>query len=83
MRKFIPLAVALALAGCSFTPEYQRPAAPVPSAWPGSATAGGAITAADWRSIFTDPQLQELITAALEHNRDLRIAVARVVSSAS
>ena len=78
MRKFIPLAVALALAGCSFTPEYQRPAAPVPSAWPGSATAGGAITAADWRSIFTDPQLQELITAALEHNRDLRIAVARV-----
>jgi multidrug efflux system outer membrane protein len=34
--------------------------------------------AADWRSTFTDPRLQELIAAALEHNRDLRIAVARV-----
>jgi len=78
MRKLIPLAVALALAGCSFTPEYQRPAAPVPSAWPVNAGAAGTTVAADWRSVFTDPRLQELIAAALEHNRDLRIAVARV-----
>jgi multidrug efflux system outer membrane protein len=78
MRKFLPLAVALALAGCSFTPEYQRPAAPVPSSWPVNAGAAGTNVAADWRSTFTDPRLQELIAAALEHNRDLRIAVARV-----
>jgi multidrug efflux system outer membrane protein len=85
MRKSLPFAVALAVAGCSFTPEYQRPEAPVPSAWPESqAVAGAAATISavrpdgNWRSVFTDPQLQALITAALEHNRDLRISVARV-----
>ncbi len=82
MRKFLPLAVALALAGCSFTPDYQRPAAPVPSDWPMKVGAGdtapGAAITADWRAFFTDPRLQALIAAALEHNRDLRISVARV-----
>ena len=82
MRKFLPLAVALAVAGCSFTPDYQRPAAPVPEAWPARVGAGdtapGAAIAADWRAFFTDPRLQTLIAAALEHNRDLRISVARV-----
>jgi len=32
----------------------------------------------DWRVFFSDPALQKLIAAALVHNRDLRIAVARV-----
>jgi multidrug efflux system outer membrane protein len=31
-----------------------------------------------WNRFFTDPRLQALIAAALEHNRDLRIAAARV-----
>ncbi len=89
MRKFLPLAVALAVAGCSFTPDYQRPAAPVPTDWPmkvpeGTHRAGAGDTAkdvallADWRAFFPDPRLQTLIAAALEHNRDLRIAVGRV-----
>lgn len=79
------------LAGCSLAPEYQRPVAPVPADWPlkvGAASAGhfrpdslpagGTAITADWRAFFTDPHLQALIAAALEHNRDLRIAVARV-----
>ena len=32
----------------------------------------------DWQSFFPDPQLKALISAALENNRDLRLAVARV-----
>ena len=75
----------LALAACSFAPEYQRPAAPVPEAWPplraatslGDAANAAAISA-DWRNFFPDPALQGLISASLQHNRDLRIAVARV-----
>lgn len=79
----LPSLVAL-LAGCSMMPDYLRPTAPVPAAWPAEAaakvSAGGAAPAAvsDWRAVFTEPQLQALIAAALEHNRDLRIAVARV-----
>ena len=82
MRKTLPLVLALAIAGCSFTPDYQRPAAPVPAAWPQGVGAGdtaqGAAITADWRAFFTDPRLQALIAAALEHNRDLRISLARV-----
>ena len=82
MNKTLPLVLALALAGCSFTPDYQRPAAPVPEAWPARVGAGdtaqGAAITADWRAFFPDPRLQTLIAAALEHNRDLRISVARV-----
>ncbi len=91
MRKTLPLVMALAVAGCSFTPDYQRPAAPVPAAWatdakvPGGThragagdTAKSAAMPTDWRAFFPDPSLQQLIAAALEHNRDLRIAIGRV-----
>lgn len=82
MSKTLPLALALALAGCSFTPDYQRPEPPVSAAWPATVGAGetakGVAFATDWRAFFPDPRLQGLIAAALEHNRDLRIAVARV-----
>jgi hypothetical protein len=42
------LALAVALAGCaSMAPEYTRPVAPVPAAWPtGPASKGGAGVAA-------------------------------------
>lgn len=84
MHKRLLSLFALALTGCSFTPEYHRPAAPVPGVWPAEAkvsagdTAKGAPMTADWRAFFPDLRLQSLIVAALEHNRDLRIAVARV-----
>ena len=89
MSRTLPLVIALALAGCSFTPDYQRPEAPIPAAWPATVGAGdtaksSAITASavrpdgNWRAFFPDPRLQSLIAAALEHNRDLRVAVARV-----
>lgn len=78
------LPIAALLAGCSLTPDYQRPATPVPEAWPPlQATvvlgeSGRVPAARDWRQRFPDPRLQALIAAALEHNRDLRIALARV-----
>lgn len=79
MSKYLLLSAAL-LAGCSLTPDYQRPAAPVPAVLPGAVGSLGTATIApqDWRTLFTAPQLQALIAAALDHNRDLRIAVGRV-----
>ena len=79
LLSLFPLVVLLA--GCSFIPGYERPAAPVPAAWPVKVSAGNTASASpvrDWPAYFTDPQLQTLIAAALEHNRDLRIAVSRV-----
>ncbi|MCX8086482.1 MAG: efflux transporter outer membrane subunit [Rhodocyclaceae bacterium] len=75
----LPLPLLLLLAGCSFIPNYERPAAPVPADWPMQGAVSPAPTfSSDWRAYFTDPALQALIEAALAHNRDLRIAVARV-----
>ncbi|RQS75672.1 multidrug transporter [Burkholderia sp. Bp8963] len=89
LRAQVALAAALALAGCSLAPRYERPAAPVPAAY---APADGAAAAQsskpsttssaalldDWRAYFTDPALQAWIDAALANNRDLRIAAGRL-----
>ncbi len=82
-KKFAIAAITLALAGCSMTPDYQRPAAPVAAAWPDSAKPGGArrVADTDWRRYYPDPRLQGLIAAALENNRDLRIATARIAEA--
>lgn len=76
-------ALAVALTGCSMMPEYQRPAVPVAAVWPDSANPTGArrVSDTDWRSYYSDPRLQALISAALENNRDLRIATARIAEA--
>jgi multidrug efflux system outer membrane protein len=71
------------LSGCTMIPDYTRPAAPVPAAWPSgpSYTAGPEAPLGDetpWREFFTDDRLQALIAAALENNRDLRAAALNV-----
>ena len=77
------VALAATLSGCSLTPEYQRPATPIAAAWPDFAKPGGARRIADtvWQRYYPDPRLQGLISAALENNRDLRIATARIAEA--
>ena len=75
------LAAALLLAGCSMIPTYERPAAPVPTTFPQApASTGTGVAAADlaWKDYFSDPRLQQLITIALENNRDLRVSVLNI-----
>jgi len=80
MNKHLPLLLAAMLAGCSMTPDYTRPVPPVAASWPAPTDAAAVrqVAATDWRSFFPDARLQALIATALEHNRDLRIAIARV-----
>lgn len=70
------------LGGCSLTPQFVRPAAPVAATFPGADanTDAGARRAIDtgWRDFFPDPRLQALIEAALVDNRDLRTAALRI-----
>ncbi|AXQ48079.1 efflux transporter outer membrane subunit [Pseudomonas vlassakiae] len=73
---------AVLLCGCSLVPDYQRPAAPVPEQFPqGPAYQGDALArqhAEDWRQVFQDPVLRQLIDRALANNRDLREAALNV-----
>ena len=82
MRRLVSLLAASALAGCSMTPTYERPAAPVPPSWPvGDAylrQSEAALPAVTYRDIFRDARLQRLIETALRENRDLRIAAANI-----
>ncbi len=76
--------LAAALAGCSMTPEYQRPEAPVAAAWPQDVKLklSSELPRSDrWQDYFAEPRMQALIAAALEHNRDLRIATARIAEA--
>ena len=80
------LGIAIVPAGCSFTPKYVRPEAPVPAEWPTGpayANAQPATVAPEapdrkWQEFFSDEKLQRLIETALENNRDLRLAALNV-----
>jgi multidrug efflux system outer membrane protein len=78
-------AAALALAGCTVGPNYNRPALTVPENFraPDPAPAPQAASLADlkWFEVFQDPELQKLIRSSLEYNYDLRDAVARVAEA--
>ncbi len=66
------------LAGCSVSPEYERPSAELPETWNASPARGQAIPADRWWSLYDDATLDRLVTEALIHNRDLALATARL-----
>jgi outer membrane protein, multidrug efflux system len=77
------VALSALLAGCvSLAPTYQRPAAPVAASFPGvqagAASAAGSATEIAWQQFFGDARLKNLITLALQNNRDLRVAVLNI-----
>jgi len=92
MRKLsVPLALAAVTlaSGCTLAPHYTRPAAPIAAAYPTAAVTRAGQTpplstaAADlgWQDFFGDPRLKQLITLALQNNRDLRVAMLNVQAS--
>lgn len=70
------------LCGCaSMAPRYARPDAPVPQDFGALPTADAAavpVAGLDWRQVFLDPQLQQVIALALDNNRDLRVAMLNI-----
>lgn len=82
-NKITLIFMATITSGCSMMPNYERPAAPIPAAWPDSVQSrtGKALAPYEWQKYFPDPRLQALIASALENNRDLRIATARIAEA--
>jgi multidrug efflux system outer membrane protein len=68
----------LLLAGCMVGPDYQRPQTDTPPAWRMSDKAAKAITNPNWWEQYADSTLNELVKTALEENKDLMIAAARI-----
>jgi multidrug efflux system outer membrane protein len=80
MRKtLLAVAVGLALGGCaSVGPDYERPAVDVPVNWEVSIQQANELANTRWWEQFQDPVLNELIQTALQDNKDVKIAAARV-----
>ena len=77
-KRFV-VCVVLGVVACAQDAAYQRPDLPVPKVWPiESSGVTRKPLETGWRTFFIDPDLQSLIASALEYNRDLRIAAARV-----
>ena len=82
MKSLTVLAAALLLAGCSMIPKYERPAAPVASAFPyPSAQEGTPAADLAWEQFFGDARLRALVAAGLRNNRDLRVAVLNIAQA--
>ncbi len=70
------LAAAVWLGGCMLGPNYKQPEQDLPQ---GQQSEDFSIfTSAKWWEVFQDPVLNQLEAEALEHNKDLQAAIARV-----
>jgi multidrug efflux system outer membrane protein len=69
---------ACVLAGCMVGPDYQRPAADAPAAFRFEDKSTPNLADTRWWEQFQDPVLNDLIKTALEQNKDIQIAAARV-----
>ena len=78
-----PLLVLSAAPGCKLTPDYERPPLDLPDAWRQDPGPGASIANLTWWEVFGDPRLQELIEIALNENKDLGIALARIAEARS
>jgi multidrug efflux system outer membrane protein len=81
LRKLVLLATASLLAGCAnFAPPHVRPALPTASAYPepGDSVPGRRATEVSLAQFLADPRLEALVAQALQRNRDLAVAVARI-----
>jgi len=75
------LVIAGWLAGCAVGPDYKRPEVLTPTDWRNGPEARDSLGDLGWWQLFKDPALHELITTAVVANRDLQVAVARVLDS--
>jgi len=82
MKSVLVLVLAGALSGCaSVGPDYKRPAIATTPQWHTPSEGLGSLADLEWWQLFQDPVLRGLIGTALEENKDLRLAVARVAET--
>lgn len=71
-------AAAVFSGGCRLGEEYKQPELDVPEVYRGSVDEGESIANLGWWELFDDEVLHDLIRIALEENKDLKLAAARI-----
>ena len=81
-KKFLPfillLAFVLAFSSCKLGKEYARPDLSLPETIDGATTDTASVSDIPWQSLYQDTVLQNLIEQALENNKDMKIAAAKI-----
>ncbi|HEY4745332.1 MAG TPA: efflux transporter outer membrane subunit [Desulfuromonadaceae bacterium] len=72
------LSLCILMSACTVGPNYAKPAVDVPASWELSEQEAKAFIDPRWWEGFGDPELNRLVLAALNENRDLKVAVAAV-----
>lgn len=75
--------VPLLFFSCKIGQKYEQPQMNAPETFDARGMAAGDISAVGWGTLYTDTVLQGLITKALEHNKDMLAAVARIKEMAA
>lgn len=79
MRKLVVLCVVAGLlAACSVGPEYVKPEVATPRAWRLTGQESRDVANLSWWKGYGDPVLDQLVEQALQQNKDLLIATARI-----
>ncbi|RDI99382.1 TolC family protein [Dyella solisilvae] len=68
----------LLLSGCNLAPRYEPPPVAMADQFPSPETHGARAPELPWQDFFHDPVLRDLIGKALDNNRDLAAAAARI-----
>lgn len=89
LRSAASLAIGVAASSCAVGPNYKRPELPSMPAYRGEdlrtyssdgkpPTVAASVADLPWWELFDDPYLLDLIGDSIQHNYDVRIALARV-----
>lgn len=77
-RAILFIAIVSLFAGCTVGPDYVKPEVDTPDKWRYEYAETAHIVNTLWWQQFNDPVLDGLIQTALENNKDVRIAAARI-----
>ena len=77
-KAIILLVVVLLLAGCAVGPDYKRPEVDIPQSFRFEEKEAKDLANTAWWEQFNDPVLNDLIQIALQENKDVKVAVARI-----
>ena len=80
---YILLISTVLFSSCKIGQKYEQPEMNIPQAFDAKITNEGNASDIGWSALYKDSVLQELITKALDHNKDMLIAAARIKEMAA
>lgn len=72
------LVLAMLVAGCMVGPKLEKPVVETEAQFRFDSLAGDSMINLNWWTLYKDPMLDTLIYMALEHNRDVLVAMSRI-----